>query len=300
MKRLFVLSVLVCMCLTTGGAAFAAHGHYVNGLEGIGAASLPPEGFYYKMYNIYYGANQLKNNKGGMERGDFSANVFVNAHRFIYSSPIEILGGNLVADFVVPLVYTDLYYKVGGNKVMDDYRFSVGDIVVEPFVLAWHGERWDAVAGVGIYMPTGSFRAIKPADPGKGFWTFMGSLGGTVYLDAEKTWSASILGRYEIHTEQWETRTTPGHDFHFEWGVGKTINEIFTIGAAGYCGWQVTRDTGNNVMNDHRERVMAVGPEIGFVIPEWKTMVSLRVLFEFENRNAPQGVFANLSLTKTF
>jgi hypothetical protein len=230
------------------------------------------------------------------------------ANRFIYSTPIEILGGNLVVDAVIPLVYTDLYYRIDGvGKIMDANRFGVGDILVEPFLLAWHGERWDAVAGVGVYMPTGEFRDIQRsnsrkhvADPGMGFWTFMGTLGGTVYLDEEKTWSASVLARYEIHTEQQYTRTTPGNHFHFEWGVGKTFDKVFTIGAAGYCSWQTTRDTGKNVTNDHRERMYAVGPEIGFAIPDWQFQVSLRALFEFENRNAPQGVTTALVLTKAF
>ncbi|MCL1985269.1 MAG: hypothetical protein FWG59_02330, partial [Betaproteobacteria bacterium] len=31
MKRIFVLSVLVCMSLAMGGAAFAGHGSYTNG-----------------------------------------------------------------------------------------------------------------------------------------------------------------------------------------------------------------------------------------------------------------------------
>lgn len=299
MKRIILSFVILCMYFT-GGTAYAAHEHYVSGAEGIKAASLPPEGVYWRMYNMYYPASQLKQNNGRQAPGNFRAHVFALANRFIYSTPIEILGGNLVVDAVVPLVYTDLYYKVGGMKVMSDYRFGVGDILLEPFLLAWHGERWDIAAGVGLYMPTGQFRQKKPADPGKGFWTLMGTLGGTVYLDAEKSWSASVLARYEIHTMQQETRITPGNDFHFEWGVGKTFNEIFTVGVAGYCGWQTTRDTGKNVFKDQRERFMGIGPEIGFVIPDWKFQVSLRSIFEFENRNRPQGVMTTLTLTKAF
>ena len=304
MKRILFLSVILCMCLTCG-AAFGAHGHYVDGVEGINAGTAPPEGFYWRMYNLYYTASQMKDNKGETP-GDFKAHVYAMANRFIYSTPIEILGGNLVVDAIVPLVYTDLYYKVGDNKIMDANRFGVGDILVEPFVLSWHGERWDALAGVGVYMPSGGFRDPRSdflrhaADPGKGFWTFMGTLGGTVYMDAEKTWSASALARYEIHTEQSYTGTTPGNDFHLEWGVGKTFDKIFTTGAAGYCNWQTTRDTGNLANRDQRERGYAIGPEIGFVRPDWKFQVSLRSLFEFKNRNAPQGITTALVLTKAF
>jgi len=295
MKRILFLSAIVCMCLA-GNAAFA--GHYVKGVEGIKAASLPPEGFYYRMYNVFYTADQLKDRNGRKAPGDFRLNVYAMANRFIYSTPIEILGGNLVVDAIIPLVYTDFSYKVGGGK-MEDNRFGVGDILVEPFILAWHGERWDAAAGIGVYMPTGEFKHDKPASPGKGFWTVMSTLGGTVYLDAEKTWSASILARYEIHTEQKQTHVTPGNNFLFEWGVGKTFNELFTIGAAGYCGWQVSKDSGKNAAPGY-ERAMGVGPEIGFVIPDWKLQISLRSIWEFENRNAPQGNVTALVFTKAF
>ena len=305
MKRIFVLSVLVCMSLAMGGAAFAGHGSYTNGVEGIGAATAPPEGIYYRMYNVYYTANQLKDNNG-KSPGDFRANVYAMANRFIYSSPIDFLGGKLVFDAVIPLVYSKLYYKLdGGDKVMDADRFNLGDILLEPLIVSWHGERWDAVAALGVFLPTGEFRDPRnslrhAADPGKGFWSFMGSLGGTVYLDQEKTWSASILARYEIHTEQQYTHTTPGNDFHFEWGIGKTINKVFTLGVAGYCSWQTTRDYGKLAVNDYREQLYAIGPEIGFTIPDWNLLVSLRTLVEFENRNAPQGVSTILTLTKAF
>jgi hypothetical protein len=213
------------------------------------------------------------------------------------------LGGNLVVQAVIPASYADLYYKVYGFKPepLNDSRFNVGDICVDPLLLAWRGERWGVVAGAGVYMPTGEFKANKGASPGKGFWTFRNSLGGTVYLDKEKTWSASMMARYEIHTEQRETRTTPGHDFHFDWGVGKSFfNKLFTIGAAGYCSWQVTKDTGKNVTNDYRERAFGIGPEIGFIIPDWMLLVNLRTVWGFEGRNTWQGATTALILTKIF
>ena len=301
MRRIVFLFIVICVC-STGDTAFAAHGHYLNGFEGIGAASMPPEGFYWRMYNVWYSANQMRDNKSRKVPGNLKVNLYSLANAFIYSTPVEVLGGNLVLNASIPVNYADSYYKVDGvkPKALNDSRFNVGDMAVNPLILAWHGERWDAVAGAGAYMPTGEFKANNAASPGKGFWTFMGSLGGTVYLDAEKTWSASLLARYEMHTEQRETRTTPGNDFHFEWGVGKTFNKIFTIGAAGYCSWQTTKDTGINVANDHRERIIGIGPEIGFIVPEWLFLVTLRSIWEFENKNAAQGVTTALIFTKVF
>ena len=301
-KRIFFLFFIASLCLM-GGACFAGHGHHFNGFDGIEAGSPPPKGFYWRMYNVYYTANQLRDNKGRRVQGDFRMNALFVANSFIYSTPIDVLGGNLVVQAVIPASCAAVSYKVYGIKPepLNDSRFNVGDIVVDPLLLAWRGERWGVTAGVGAYMPTGEFKANKAASSGKGFWTVRNSLGGAVYLDQEKSWSASMMARYEIHSEQRETRTTPGHDFHFDWGVGKSFfNKLFTIGAAGSCSWQVTRDTGKNVANDKRERAFGIGPEVGFIIPDWLFLVSLRAAWEFENRNTTQGAATALILTKVF
>ena len=296
MVKRIVLFLMLIFCAV--GAAQAAHGHYVSGVEGIKAATLPPPGAYYRMYNVWYTADSYRNNRGGSE-GDFEADVFANVHRFIYSSDIELLGANLVVDIAVPLQYTHL--TIGE---MGDNEFGLGDILVEPFILAWHKERWDVALGFGAYLPTGKFGWDKPASAGKGFWTFMFTFGGTYYFDEAKTWSASVLARYEIHTKQRDTDITPGHDFHFEWGLGKSIMHgpgvgIFDFGLAGYCSWTITQDSGDLSGND-KEAAYAIGPEIGYTYIPWGASAALRVLWEFENRNATQGTIATLAITKAF
>lgn len=294
MKRFLLLLIVCAFTMLAAGGAFAAHGHYVNGGEGLKAGTLPPPGFYYRMYNTYYTSGTYKN-KYGKSVGDFSVDVFCMAHRFIYSTDIEILGGNFVVDMVIPLVQTDIHMA----GVFENSRFGVSDILVEPFLIAWHGERWDSVIGVGLYLPTGYFTQHDKASPGKGFWTLMLSAGGTLYFDDAKSWHASVASRYEIHTEQKNSSVTPGNDFHFEWGVGKTLQSGFEFGLAGYCGWQVTEDYGRG-SDDSRQDAFAVGPEVGYAFQDLGLQVSLRSLWEFENKAGSQGNVTSLVLTKAF
>lgn len=300
MKRVLLLA-LVLFCGLGSGQAMAAAGHYVNGGEGIKVASVPPPGgtgFYWKMYNMFYNASRMKTDKGKKAPGNFDVSVYALANRFIYSSDIEILGGNLLFDAIIPVSYTDISYKGIGPASFSDNKFGLGDIYVDPLFIGWHGERWDALAAFGIYFPTGEFDKNEPASPGMGFWTFMFSLGGTVYFDEAKTWSASILARYEIHTEQDETDITPGNHFHFEYGIGKNING-FDIGVAGYCHWQVTDDSGPGTTSD-KEQAYAIGPEIGYTFESIGLNVSLRTLWEFENRNKSQGNMTSLNFVYAF
>ena len=294
MKRI-LFALTVCAGMLFSGQALGAHSRYTNGAEGIKAASLPPEGIYWRVYSIYYQADKLKTN-GGKSNKDFEADVFALANRFIWTTPTKVFGANLTMDVVIPLVYSDI--KLDG--AFNQHAYGLGDILVEPALLHWHGARWDTALGVGVYMPTGEFRKGHQADPGKGYWSMFYSLGGTVYFDAEKTWSASLLARYENHvTRQEHTRVTPGDDVHFEWGVGKAFSSGFEAGVAGYCQWQLKEDKGRNAAPG-MEKAHAVGPEIGYTYAPWGLNVTLRSLWEFENKNTTQGNITSLIVTKAF
>ena len=135
-------------------------------------------------------------------------------------------------------------------------------------------------------------------------YTTMFTLGGTYYFDEAKTWSASILGRYEIHHSDYrDTDIEPGDDFHFEWGVGKTLAQVWDVGVVGYCQWQVTEDSGSGSTSD-KDRGYAIGPEVSVFIPPQKLFVSLRSEFEFSTEGdaggRPEGNRTWLILTKIF
>lgn len=298
MKKL-LFAAMTAALLMTGSMALAGSGHYVSGAEGIKGATLPPQGVYWRMYNLFYTADDLRDKHGDEIDADFDVNVYALVNRLVYSSGLEILGANVVADICVPLVYTDISMKAGGMSLFDDNEFGLGDILIEPVILAWHGPRYDAALGVGVYLPTGDFDADEPASPGKGFWTGMFTAGATLYFDEARTWSASVLSRYEIHSEQDDTDVTYGDDFHFEWGLGKTVAKIWDVGLAGYCRWQVTDDSGPGTTDD-REEAYAVGPEVSVFVPDWGLGVSLRSLWEFENKVNSQGNVTTLMIMKAF
>lgn len=287
-----------CAYFMLGGVAFAGHAHYVNGIEGIKAATAPPPGTYWKMYTLNYTGVQ-RNNSGDRNTPRVTADVFGVVNRFIHVSETQFLGGNILMEVIVPLANTQIHVRgTPYGSAGHDEHFGLGDIIVGPLILAWHGERWDAIAGVDLFLPTGRFDNDCLASPGRGYFTVMPTFGGTVYLDKEKTWSVSALGRYEFNTKQDHTRTKPGQDFHFEWGIGKSYG-VWEAGIAGYCSWQTTKDTGPNA-GDLRERVYAVGPEVSYAVPDWGTIFTLRSVWEFEARNTTQGNLTSLTITKAF
>jgi hypothetical protein len=134
-------------------------------------------------------------------------------------------------------------------------------------------------------------------------WTAMATGAGTYWLDADRTWTASILARYEKHANQEDRDVRYGDDFHFEWGVSKTVTRGIDLGLTGYCQWQVTEDSGGDVTWDKgdKDRVFAAGPEIAVMIPPpVLLLISLRTEWEWEAKNRTEGDVTVLTLTKIF
>jgi len=297
-KRLLLLFTFTLIFTIPQTLLAGKNHHYENGVEGIKGGSVPPPGFYYKMYNVYYTADEVTDANGNDMNAGFDVDVFATANRFIWVTNKKILGANLFMDATIPLVYTDIAITALG---VDDDKFGLGDICIEPFGLAWHGPRFDAAIGLAAYLPTGSYDPTEAASPGKGFYSGMATLGGTLYLDQARTWSLSILSRYEIHSDQEDRDFTPGDDFHFEWGVGKAFAKTWEAGISGYCQWQVSDDSGADATTPSvHDQIYAAGPEISVFIPRFKMFLSLRSLFEFEAEDRPEGNMTVLTLTKIF
>jgi len=290
----FITFGLIGICL---GTSIASENEYPSGIEGIKAGSVPPPGFYYKMYNVLYTADTMTDDNGNELDLDFDLNLFVNAHRFLWVSDYEIFGGTYGADVIIPIFNVDLQI---GKLGIDSSEFGLGDICFEPLVLAWHGPQYDTALGLGFFAPTGQYDKTEPASPGKDMWTWMVTAGGTYYLDSERSWSASILARYEIHGEKDETDLKPGNDFHFEWGIGKTLAKICDVGLTGYCQWQTTDDSGTQGARVNKDRVYAIGPELSIFIPQITFFISLRSQWEFSARERSEGNFTTLTFTKIF
>lgn len=292
-KRSVCITALLVFMLSAG-TAFAGHGAYTLGSEGIKTGSLPPVGFYYKMYAVHYDAGHQRNPERN-RFNDFDLDVFAMANRFIKVWDFKVLGADLICNAVIPIIYTDI--SAGPNS---DDKLAFGDIYLEPLTLAWHGPRWDAVFGVGAHMPTGYTDKDEMAAPGKNYWTIQTALGGTWYFDDARTWSASAVARYEVHTKNRRDNYTSGDDFHIEWGLGKAMSDSVELGLAGYMAWQVKKDSGRGKPSRERYQGYAVGPEIQYAWQSAGVFFSLRSLYEFGVQNGAEGVTTVLSITKAF
>ena len=271
--------------------------HYVPGVEGIKAASLPPPGIYLRDYNVGYYSSRA-NDAGGRSAGppNFEAYTYANVPRVIWITDTKVLGGYVGVDALLPLIYQHL---TAGPY--DDGTFGIGDFFAES-TLSWHPSRFDLAAGIGVWTPTGDSSSQPPpalsTRAGLGYWTPMLTAGATWYIDAEKTWAVSALNRYEFNTRQRDTHIRPGQAYTLEWGASKTVMKVVDLGAVGYYQQQVTANSGSP--SSSRNRVAAVGPEVNVVLPKLMLFASLRYDYEFMAENRAQGHTFALTLTKRF
>jgi hypothetical protein len=294
--KTIVCLVAAALAAVSGTLQAQPDAHYVPGSEGIKGASLPPPGFYFKDYNLFYIADHA-NNASGQNLGipNFQALTFANVPRAIWITDTTLLGGNVGVDALLPLIYQSV--KAGGYK---SDTFGIGDFFAES-TLSWHPQQFDFSAGFGVWAPTGDSANPPTTRVGSGFWTPMFTAGITWYPDADKTWAISALSRYEFNTEQRDTHDTPGQAYTLEWGVSKSCTKTIDVGVVGYYQEKVTGDTGSNPVGlTPHNQVAAIGPEVSLAIPSAMTFVSLRYNYEFLAENRAQGHTVTLTLTKRF
>lgn len=124
-----------CLALTlplcASGWAWTSGSHYTYGVEGVLGATPPPPGWHYRMYNLWYTPDELKDNSGNTVPGNFELDVFASVQRIIHVTDVKILGADYFYDVIIPLV--DQEFTSGSFS--DSHSFTLGDITLEPFGL---------------------------------------------------------------------------------------------------------------------------------------------------------------------
>lgn len=274
-------------------------GLYPIGVEGLKSGTLPPPGFYLRDYNLGYYSDRLHDADGDKVPVDVEVFAYANAIRPIWITDFKILGAHYGCDVLVPFIYKNV--KVAGQR---DDTFNLGDIFIEPVTLSWHWQRADLGVGYGIWAPTGDVdTGSLTGGTSQGTWTHMITAGATVYLDTEKSWALSALGRYEINHKSDDYDITPGDVLSIEGGLSKAFSPAIEAGVWAYYQGQTTTDKAHGattVASREKDQVVGVGPECVWFWQKAALFVSLRYAYEVLAEDRTQGHTATLTLTKKF
>ncbi len=283
-QRMLYLTALLALAvsLVAGTRAWATEGGggaYPNGAEDFMSGAVPPPGTYFINYFDYYSAGSFRDKDGRKTPFEFDADIYANVFRLIHVTKYKILGGYWGMHVFLPLMKVDVHKSPGGSG----NNAGLGDIIIDPVILSWHGKNWHLATGVDIYCPTGSFDKGRTANVGRNYWTFEPIIAGTYVSDNGYEVSAKFM--YDFNTRNTDTDYRSGQEFHVDYTVGKKFGPL-SLGAGGYYYQQTTEDkTGG--FNYGKGMTMAVGPEAKY---DYRNMsLVFKYLFEVETSNRPQG-----------
>lgn len=292
MKKIIFAAVTLAAAMSA-----SAGGHYVPGVEGIQAASVPPPGTYYLGYMVDYNIEQFKAPGSNTDLpGHNTGTVVALANRVAWISNHKVLGADYGMETIVPVIGTSLTINAAS---ISESQTGFGDVYFGPLVLGWHGANWDAVAAAGIWLDTAT--SSTPAAPGKGYKSTMLTGGGTYYFDAAKTISGSALMRFETNTEK-SNGFKPGNQVTVEWGIAKMMNG-YQLGVVGYDQMQVSNDSGPGA-STHSASRHAIGAEV--VLPIMSAGVFLKAAAYKEYQSdagtgaEPKGNLLRFTFVKAF
>ena len=270
----------------------------ILGAEGWTCGALPPPGFYFLNYVLYYHAHELKGHDGGEVEGppftDFKATALAEVLRPVYVSEKTLFGGNMVWHAVIPLVH-----KNQKSDYFDDSMDGFGDIYVSPLILAWHKPPFHWAAGLDVIAPTGHYSSSDITTIGNNHWTFEPAF--AISYMGDNGLMADLKLMYDFHTRDSALDYREGQQFHLDYNVGVALGQdkALKVGLSGYYLTSTQNDSGpTGTIHDSKEKVFALGPSV--VYCKGKLSIEAKVLFETDAQNRPEGTATWLKLVYAF
>jgi len=282
MMRFILIAWLSFCSINNTYATEGGGGAYGNGGDGFSAGMLPPPGTYFLNYVAYYGARSFKDRNGNDTIPDFKIDAACDALRLLHMTQYQLLKGTWGMQLIVPFVNIDLT-MLGKSQS----KSGLGDIVVDPFIWAFHSKNFHYGVAMDITVPTGSYDKNDMANIGRNNWIFEPIIGFTYLTDSGYEGSLKLM--YDFNTKNTDTSYLSGQEFHIDYTVAKKIN-AFTFGMGGYYYKQITSDEfrGLSVGTDgNRGQLFGIGPQVKYDYQK----VSFALKYQHENyaENKPEG-----------
>lgn len=297
--------LLIVTWLAIGPAIAQERGQYIPGTAGLNSGLQTPEGFTYANLFIWYPATKFKDQNGDTAPIDFDLDLLVDLNMLAYTSKAKFLGANYGMAVVVPIVNSPVSLPRLGAGINPT---GIGDLYVEPINLGWKLKKADVKVAYGFVAPTGKFDETGSDTTTTDFWGHEITFASTIYLDKTKLTQFSFNTNWEFHQKQRHEDLKVGNNMTLEAGVGKIFvknqgKQLIQFGVIGYSEFQLTNDSGTAVpllTANNKDRVFAIGPEFGVILPTKKFNFLARVLPEFGARNRTQGVTVVFTIGKSF
>lgn len=232
---------------------------YPNGTENFMSGALPPPGLYGMVFGNHYEASQVNDNSGNnLNIPGFKVSANVVAGRLAWVPGVKVMGGDLVAHVIVPVV--NLSVTVPGAS---QSKSGIGDITTGLGVGFHHSANLHSVLALDVFVPTGGYNKTDFANIGKNHWAFE-PVYAVSYINPTG-FNGDLKFGLIFNGKNDSTDYTSGNEFHFDYAAGWGLGNGWTVGVGGYVYQQVTDDSGVGApANGNRGRAMAIGPNVKY------------------------------------
>lgn len=273
-----LLAILGTVHATEGGGSV-----YPHGTENFMSGALPPPGLYGMVFGNHYSADRVNDQDGNdLHVPGFKVRANVVAPRLVWVTGQKVMGGDLAAHVIAPLV--DLKVSTPGGT---QSKSGLGDLTVGLALGYHHSPNLHSVAALDAYLPTGGYDKGDIANIGRNY-AAIEPVYALSYIDP-KGFNGDIKLGYLINQRNDDTKYRSGNEFHFDYAAGWSLGNGWVLGVGGYYKQQLTGDSGAGaVLGDNKYRGLAIGPNLKydsgkgwFVTAKWQK--------ETEVKNGVQG-----------
>jgi hypothetical protein len=292
-------------------AAEGGHGVYLLGLRGPGAGILPPEGVYFSDSFYYYSGTAEASHGfptvGGQVVAAVDATVRLNLASAAWTTPGQILGGNLAFSALLPIggpvvdvgsTLASPLFPSGVSGAKHDSAFTYGDPAFST-LLGWHSGSFHWTMGVTAFLPVGDYREGALANVAN--HRLAADVNGAVtWLDPRIGLDLSVALGVTFNQENVATNYKTGNEFHFEWAATQNLSKQFSVGVVGYYYKQITGDSGPGaILGAFKGEVTAIGGTIGYNmrIGDLPIATRLKIYREFDVTNRLEGTAGYFTLS---
>ena len=253
------------------------------------------------------GANRPFPVVGGRTVADVKATVWLDLPAVTFVTPLEILGGHLGFNALIPLGGPSVDAKAAvaspllpqsPSRALHDSASTYGDPAISMF-LGWHQGNFHWTAGVTGFFPVGDYQegALANVANHRGAADFNGAF---TWLDPAIGLDVSLAAGVTTNLENTATHYRTGNELHVEGAITQNFSPQFSLGLVGYYYDQLSGDSGAGAtLGAFKGRVAALGGSVGynFKLGDLPVSTRVKVYREFDVRNRLEGTAAYFSLS---
>ena len=256
------LLIGAAVLLTAASASFATEGGgstYPIGAENHLAGAAPPPGVYVLEYVNVYSADRLNDGQGNaIPVPGFKVDAVAAATRIAWVTDKPVLGGQLVAHTILPLV--NVKVSVAGQS---SSRTGLGDVTVGTGVAWHHSPQLHSVAALDLVLPVGSYDAARPVNIGRNYASLQ-PLYLVSWIDPNGLNADAKIGLSLNRTNK-DTDYRSGNELNVDYALGWGLGNGWVVGVGGNVYQQLSNDKLNGQsLPGSKGRAYSIGPNLKY------------------------------------